>query len=74
MKIKHLPLMFAVSLGCVACAETKKPEPDPAKLEAFIATLDNEGKAPGKAERLIASVEKVPLERVDPDLVAAVAN
>ena len=73
MKIGRLPLI-AGSLGCAACTGTKTPEPDPAKLDALIASMESDTEVPGKTERLIASVEKVSPERIDPNLVAAVAD
>ncbi len=65
-------LLLLLPLAVAACAEKPKPQPDPEKLRAFVASMENSGKEAGKTERLIASVEKIPPERIDPKLALAV--
>lgn len=72
LMIKLVPAALLVPLACIGCAERQEPRPDPAKLEAFLAKLDAPEAAPGKTERLIASVGKIPPERINPQLAVAV--
>ena len=72
--IKLLTPSLLLPLACIGCAEKAEPQPDPAKLQAFLATLDAPEAAPGKTERLIASVEKIPPERINPRLALAVVT
>ncbi len=69
--VKRLPLMILVA-ACLGCAEEQPPQPDPEKLEALLSSAETTGKEPGKTERLINSVEKIPPERIDPQIALAV--
>jgi hypothetical protein len=73
--INRLPLLIFLPLACIGCTEEPRPQPDPAKLEALVATLEAAGaEEAGKAERLINSVEKIPPERIDPKVALAVVG
>ena len=71
LMIKLLPAALLLPLACVACAKREEPKPDPVKLQAFLATIEAPEAAPGKTERLIASVEKIPPERINPRIAVA---
>ena len=76
-----LPLPFLIS----ACAEEPRPEPDPVALERLVASMEAEpvtaglGAPEGGAEkdekdevgRIANSLQKVDVDRVDPDLAEA---
>ena len=72
--IKLLPALLLVPLASIDRAERQEQNPDPEKLHAFLATLEAPEAAPGKTERLIASVGKIPPERINPRLAIAVVT
>ncbi len=70
--IRRVSSLVLAPLLCIGCAEKREPRPDPAKLEALVASIEAAEQEAGKADRLIASVEKIPPERIDPKLALAV--
>ena len=73
-----VPLPFLIS----ACAEERRPEPDPVALERLVASMEAEPVAAGltapkpeedkeKVGRIANSLEKMDVERVDPGLAEA---
>lgn len=71
---KRLILPLLLPLACAACAERQPPQPDLAKLDALAASMDEAAAEAGKTERLLASVEKIPPERINPNLAIAVVT
>jgi hypothetical protein len=72
--IRRFSSLLLAPLLAIGCAEKPEPEPDPAKLDALVASLEAAEQEAGKADRLIASVEKIPPERIDPKLALAVVG
>jgi hypothetical protein len=73
--IKMLTMTLPLVLFSSACAEKPEPQPDPEALEKFLYSEEqssNENSA--RTERLIAAVEKAPLERVDPKVALALVE
>jgi hypothetical protein len=68
---KGMALLMLLPLVAIGCAEEPKAQPDPAELAEFIASIERGQEEAGKAERLIASVEKIPPERIDPKIALA---
>ncbi len=72
---KPLPLLLFAALACSACGRSPEPKPDLEKLDALVASLEAAGAEAGKADRLVAAVEKIDPDRIDPKLaIAAVAK
>ena len=78
------PLILLTALGCAACAGQDEPQADPAAIERLLVRLDAQQsgvaeqlppKATEKlnrAERLVAPLEKVQPDKINPDVAIAI--
>jgi hypothetical protein len=81
---KSLPLCLALASGLAACSGDPPPKPDPQQVREALARLESRQSQPAdawlsrkqrtrlhQAERLVAPLEKVQPDRIDPALAAA---
>ena len=77
---KTFLIFAALAVFCGACAREAPPPPDPGDVERLLARMDAQRDDPSdhlpdkavakirRAERLVAPLEKVQADRIDPDL------
>ena len=80
---KTIPMLLLASLAC-SCAAKEEPKPDPEQVRRLLASLESHPAAAsvaglpvrardkiGRADRMMGSLEKVPPEKIDPGVAAA---